>query len=365
MRIGENIYQRKDGRYEGRYKKGRKQDGKIYYGYVYGYSKQEVREKLYPLKEKYKGLRNNYGESCMTFGEWRCAWIYQLKNKIKVSTLASYTYKIKKYLSEPLDDLALNEIDLDVAQSLMDQLLNLLSPGTVKVIHQIVKSCFEQAVKKQLIKQNPFRLVTLPKMSKTKVQALRKSEQKKLEAVALEAGKKQGLPTVLALYTGLRIGEISALKWQNINFSENMIYVTDTLQRVSQAEENKKTAVIQHSSKTAAAYRAIPFNKKIRRLLLQHRKETTGEYVFSSHGKPCEPRLLTYYFHKIREKAGLLSVHFHQLRHTFATRCLEKSSDIPSVSALLGHSSSQMTLDVYAHSLMSQRIQIIKLLEQA
>ena len=93
-------------------------------------------------------------------------------------------------------------------------------------------------------------------------------------------------------------------------------------------------------------------------------KNTAKENLFSRNNKPCEPRLLTYYFHKLRDKVQLDKVHFHQLRHTFATRCLESTSDIVSVSALLGHSSTQMTLDIYADSLLEQRIKAIKRMER-
>lgn len=86
--------------------------------------------------------------------------------------------------------------------------------------------------------------------------------------------------------------------------------------------------------------------------------------MFSTNGQPCEPRLLTYHFHKIRLKADLSQIHFHQLRHTFATRCLESKGDISSVSALLGHASTQMTLDTYVNALLEQRYQVIARMEQ-
>ena len=98
--------------------------------------------------------------------------------------------------------------------------------------------------------------------------------------------------------------------------------------------------------------------------MLNHRKESKGSFVFSTNGQPCEPRLLTHHFHRIRLKAGLIKIHFHQLRHTFATRCLEAKKDISSVSALLGHASTQMTLDTYVDAMLEQRFQVIDELDQ-
>ncbi|MBV7389775.1 tyrosine-type recombinase/integrase [Enterococcus alishanensis] len=361
MKLGENIYLRKDGRWEGRYQKGRNKNNKIKYGYIYGKTKQEVRQKLYPLKEKYTQLRMIYGEATMIFKDWVELWLANIKGKIKPATFDSYSYKLKRYAFQVLGNLALNELDHIKIQEFINQMMDKLSSGTVKVICQIIKSCLSQAIFEGLIQTNPFDKIKMPK-NQRKVRALQQSEQKKLEAVA-KSEKKKGLPIMLALYAGLRIGELSALKWSDINFIDNLMHVGNTLQRVASYQDDSKTQVIKHQSKTHSSIRIIPFGDKIKQLLLQHQQEATGEYVFSTGEKPSEPRLLTYHFHKIREKADLKNIHFHQLRHTFATRCLEKRADISSVSALLGHSSTQMTLDIYADNLLEQRCKVMEVLD--
>lgn len=169
---------------------------------------------------------------------------------------------------------------------------------------------------------------------------------------------------MLALYSGLRIGEIAALKWADIDFETNLMYVQHTYQRIPSLHSTKKTQLILADSKTEASVRVIPIGKTLKRLLLQHRKQSKGSFVFSTNGQPCEPRLLTYHFHRIRLKAGLIQIHFHQLRHTFATRCLEARKDISSVSALLGHASTQMTLDTYVDAMLDQRYRVIKELDR-
>ena len=161
--------------------------------------------------------------------------------------------------------------------------------------------------------------------------------------VAVKEKKGYGIPTLLALYSGMRIGEIAALKWTDIDFESNLIVVNDTYQRIPTIALNRRTQLVLTDSKTEASVRMIPMSRTLKKLLLSHRKKSKGTFVFSTNGQPCEPRLLTYHFHRIRQKAELPAVHFHQLRHTFATRCLEVNRDIPSVSALLGHASTQMT----------------------
>lgn len=195
--------------------------------------------------------------------------------------------------------------------------------------------------------------------------SLNKDEQGRLEEVARNASDYKGLPILMALQTGMRIGEIAALKWHQVDFESNSISVEHTYQRIPFFHSDvQRTQLVYQEAKTNASKRTIPMTREICERLKRKRQESSTPFVFSSGSNPCEPRLLTYYFHRMIRQAKLNGVHFHQLRHTFATRCLEKNYDIASVSALLGHSSAKMTLDVYADSLIEQRIKIIRSLEK-
>ncbi|MEO1769990.1 tyrosine-type recombinase/integrase [Candidatus Enterococcus ferrettii] len=366
MRRGENIYRRKDKRWEGRYRKGTKSNGKSKYGSVYGKTLQEVRAKLYPLKMKYQLVQTVQGEAAIPLNEWGYRWLQEVKPGVKPSTYANYEHKLVHYVLSVIGHYDLNELDEAVAEELLESLMEQsLKPSTIHVIFRITKQCMNQAIRKKLIKENPFGLIPLPKVVKNRNQALTRQEQKQLETVALKEEKGQGLPTVLALHTGLRIGEISALTWQDIDFENNLIHVRSTFQRIFGVYNGRKTELLYSSSKTATSTRSIPMSQAVKQLLLQHKEQAEGPAVFCRNHRPWEPRLLTYHFHRIREKAGLSHVHFHQLRHTFATRCLESQGDIMSVSALLGHSSTQMTLDTYAGTLVEQRIQVVAQMEEA
>ncbi|MGG5315181.1 tyrosine-type recombinase/integrase [Enterococcus sp. AZ072] len=365
MRRGENIYRRKDKRWEGRYPKGKKANGKTKYGSVYGKTLKEVREKLYPLKLHYQFIQNNYGEAAISFNEWGYRWLQDIQASVKQSTYANYEHKLIHYVLNVLGEYGLNELDEESAENLLRALEKRnLKPSTIHAVFRITKQCINLAIRKKMIHENPFALIQLPKLVKNRNQALTKQEQKRLETAALTSKKGQGIPTLLALHAGLRIGEISALTWKDIDFENNLIHVHSTVQRIVGVFNGKKTELIYTSSKTASSTRLIPMSQTLKNVLLQQKQRIKGQFVLTNKEQPVEPRLLTYHFHRIREKANLSTIHFHQLRHTFATRCLESRGDIMSVSALMGHSSTQMTLDTYAGSLMEQRFQVVSQMEK-
>lgn len=366
MRKGENIYKRKDGRWEGRYKKGYKADGTIKYGYIYGRSFREVRIKLYSLKAHYLTQQELYGEACIPLEEWGKGWLQEIQSEVKPSTFSSYHYKLNKYVFPLIGQLFLNELTTEVGKQLIaDWQEKELRPSTMQVILRLVNTCLNHAKEQNKLKENPFLALKLPKATHQKIRALTKKEQCELEKVALKEKRNTGLPTYVALHTGLRIGEIAALRWSEIDFDRNLIQVTHTYQRVPLHLKDQKTQLVIGSTKTDSGTRTIPLGSALRKELLKHRRTATGSFVFSTKNHPMEPRLLTYHFHRIRKKCGLEDIHFHQLRHTFATRCLEAQSDILSVSALLGHASTKLTLDTYADSMLEQRIEVIYQMERA
>lgn len=192
-----------------------------------------------------------------------------------------------------------------------------------------------------------------------------KKEQHVLESCAKGLPLYRGLSVLLALNTGLRIGEIAALRWTDIDLKQRMIHITQTFQRVSLEGGIKKTQLLMDSSKTESSNRVIPISTTLYKYLKKWKKKAPGSYVCSNSELPSEPRLLTYYFHKIRKQCGFEHLHFHQLRHTFATRCIETNSDIVSLSRLLGHTSTKTTLDIYADSMVESRIKVITNMSKA
>ncbi|KAF1295610.1 hypothetical protein BAU15_03450 [Enterococcus sp. JM4C] len=355
-RRGENIYKRKDGRWEGRYIKGRHSDNRIYYGYVYARTYRELKEKLYEMKKYYE---NNYftsNELQWTVSKLLDNWMLnELPLQVKPSTLSSYRYKVTKYILPYIGDISIKKLTKNHLQHLIHQLLEEgLSVSTIRLSIQIFKSAFNSTNGVKHLYTAIFQGLHYPFCVKKKIRALSKQEQKGLEQEAMKT--EQGLPILLALNTGLRIGEISALKWTDINFEKKELTVTRTLQRIFSTRTQKvipQTEIHEGLVKSTASHRKIPLNEKILRILKN--QEKTSDYVVGKKGHFFEPRTLTYQFKKIARVLNLQNFHFHQLRHTFATRLLELGADISSVSSLLGHQSVKMTLDIYTDSLMSQR----------
>lgn len=365
-RKGENIYKRKDGRWEGRYKKGRKQNGQLKYGYVYGQTYTDVKYRLYTYKLKYRTIIQLQGESGFSYEDWAFTWLSQQQTVIKTSTYTTYLYKLKKYIFPSIGNCQLNELTDQCVQSLVEEWLQSgLKPSTIHVLYQLVKKTLKDATEQHHLRQTPCIRIRLPKKKQARAQALTKKEQRTMENHAKSLPLHKGLPVLLALNTGLRIGEIAALRWSDIDLNQRMIHVSQTFQRVSLACGTQKTQLLMDSSKTESSNRIIPISARLYKYLKKWQKKAPGRYVCSNSTVPSEPRLLTYYFHKIRRKCGIEHIHFHQLRHTFATRCIESTSDIVSISRLLGHTSTKTTLDIYADSMVESRVQVIENMNSA
>lgn len=359
-RKGENIYKRKDGRWEGRYKKGRKTNGQLKYGYIYGKTYKEVKYQLYAYKLKYQTVIQLQGESALSYEEWGIFWLDQHQTVIKASTFSTYLYKLQRYVFPIIGKIPLNQLTAESIQQLVDEWQkNDLKPTTVHVLYQMLKKSLKEAVEQKQIIQTPCVQIRLPKKKKSRAQALTKKEQKKMEDQAKRMPLYKGLSVLLALHAGLRIGEIAALRWEDIDLYNRTIHVKQTFQRLSIGSGEVKTQLHLDQSKTESSNRFIPISLGLYKYLKKWKKKAPGAYVCSNKVTPSEPRLLTYYFHNLRKICGIISVHFHQLRHTFATRCIESNADIASVSKLLGHTSTRTTLDVYTDSMLESRRQVI------
>lgn len=158
------------------------------------------------------------------------------------------------------------------------------------------------------------------------------------------------------MYAGLRIGEVSGLRWTDIDFDQNLIRVERTVHRIiDEQNPGVKTQLVLAEPKTSQSKRVIPLTESLKEYLLDKRKNATSAYLIHSRKTLAEPRVINYRFKKLIQDTSFSSIHFHVLRHTFATRCLEQGMDIASLSKILGHQSTKLTLDTYADSLLEHR----------
>jgi len=363
-RRGENIYKRKDDRWEGRYIKGRRPDGRIVYGYVYGKTYGGVKTKLLPLKYRYSSHAvkgSGYGG---TVADWAaCCMEDIVRSDIKQSTYAYYNGILQNHMLPHLGGKKLNSLTKKDIQVFVEHLSgNGLRPGTVHGVFGLLNRFLKKAVKKGALLVNPCGDVSLPKKTKPKIKALTALEQKRLEQAALE--DRHGIPVILALYTGMRIGEICALKWEDIDLEAGIIHVRRTVQRITCQNGNRKTKIVFDTPKSETSDRLIPLPGKVRALLSDLKDRSEDAFVVSGRNGFSEPRVLRHRYYRVLKRAGIRHVHFHALRHTFATRCMELRFDVTTLSRLLGHSSVKMTLDIYTDSLLEHKIISMHMLDQ-
>ena len=183
-------------------------------------------------------------------------------------------------------------------------------------------------------------------------------EQKSIEKSVFDFHDFRALGILLCFYTGIRLGELCALRWKNIDFESGVMVITATTMRVNKRNsENAKAALVATPPKTKNSIRAIPVPSFMLAKLKEKQPVLAAQdnYVFSGTNYPTEPRTMQRIFHRILEKSGVPRRKFHAIRHTFATRALELGVDIKTLSELLGHSSVTITLNIYAHSMLEQK----------
>ena len=361
-RHGENIRKRKDGRWEGRYSVYIEEKGRKVYRSLYGASYEEVRVQLLRqkglLKEEMvpdKPLEENGQSQNVMFVDIAEQWLKHISYKNKVSTCVKYTLIYRKYLEPILGKYYVTEISGPLKnQNFMENLSESTQKSIYCVINQILYFASKQyKVSVQSIKRQGSKGKHKP------IEVLTRNEQAKLFSVLYCDMDIYKMAVVLCLYTGLRIGEICALKWADLDLENNVLYIERTVQRVAVEGRQNKTELLEATPKSEYSRREIPVSIHVKKLFM--RFQSNGRYVFGG-SKPMEPRTLQYRFKKQLEEAGLPNKNFHVLRHTFATNCIEGGTDVKSLSEILGHSDVQITLNRYVHpSMDSKRKQLEEL----
>lgn len=373
-RKGENIYKRKDGRWEGRYIKGRKADGKAIYASVYAYTYQEVRNRL--QKEAANRKEQTYAFS-FTFGQIAQQWLSTLRYQIKESSYVKYQSLIENHIVSELGTVPLEKLSTEVLEEFIQAQLTRgrvadgkgLSSKTVRDILSIIRQILRWAEGQQHYRI-PCQVQSLKVKAKIRqVSVLSVTNRRKLEQFLLEEKSLIGEGILLSLYTGLRIGELCALRWNQILLDEGILQIRYTLQRIPNLdyEKNKvgsaKTKIIVTSPKSSCSNRDIPLPV----FLLERIKKISpaSENAFFLTGS-CEnyiePRCMNNYFKRILQQCGIPETNYHTLRHTFATRCMELNFDAKTLSEILGHSNVNITLNRYVHISLEQKRKSMEML---
>ena len=357
-RRGENIYKRKDGRWEGRYKCGYDDIGKACYRSVYAKSYQEVREKLQKLKS---AAVDFVSSGKRTVGELFSEWLTAVKLKVKTSTYACYHMKVIKHILPIFGGLAYEKLTVSsIHDFIQGKLKDGLSAKYVSDIIIVFKS-MAKYVSKIHGYANPLENVVLPKKEKKAMKLLSKSEQEMLCRFVLDKTNNTKLGILLSYYAGLRIGEVCGLKWSDIDLNKSILKVERTVQRIY---ENGSTKLIIDTPKSRSSVRDIPLPKFLTEILRKF-KYDDSVYVVSGTEKLIEPRTLQYRFKALLKKADLPSINYHSLRHMFATNCIALGFDVKTLSEILGHATVETTLNRYVHSSMERKTACMSLFKAA
>ena len=364
-RRGENIYKRKDGRWEGRILQNRTPERKPHYTYIYGRTYAEVKEKM----ESHRIMTTNRLHSAVRSREMTSCcdaalqWLDSKRCKVKESTFSRYTNIIERYIIPTLGGTFLHELSNRMLAQYVDDLLCAgridrkagLAPKTVSDILIVLKAVLRYAGKNGC--EIDVRLEDLVvRRHRQEMRVLTIHEQNQLATLFESPEDKRCIGVMISLYAGLRLGEVCALRWENIDLNNQIIRVRTTMQRVqNHTGTGRKTKIIITEPKSESSIRDIPIPDFMVAVLRTIQAPGDAFVLSGRADKIVEPRSMENYFRRCVEKCGIASANYHALRHSFATRCIEAGFDIKSLSEILGHSNVGITLDRYVHSSFEQK----------
>ena len=304
------------------------------------------------------------------YKDWLWYWMQKKKDYIKESTYSNYSNIISNHIIPDLGNIKISDLNNKVIQEYIISKYKTgrldgnggLSNKTIRDIIAVVKSSLKYAIKEDIINNINLDFI-YPKIgNKDKIYIMQKKDQERLITYIKQNENMKNLGILLSLYSGIRIGELCALQWKDIDFKNNILHINKTLQRIY-IKDNKESVskIIITNPKTHNAERDIPLNKEFADILKKYKTESNN-YILSNYDKWIEPRSYRRYFKKCLNKAKVSEINFHGLRHTFATNCIKLGIDYKTVSELLGHANVNITLNLYVHPQMSQKKKCIDLI---
>lgn len=305
----------------------------------------------------------------MLFRKATEAWLEGKKAKIKRSTYYQYLSVIQNHIDQELGKVPLNEIDNHLVCDFFNGLScgknEPLSPSTVKSIVYITKAVLNYSVHMGLMKDFKIYFES-PGKSRKREAVLSHQEELLLSRYLLKNQTPENMGIILAMYTGIRLGELCALKWSHINLREKYIYIDKTVSRLPDSGDTRKTKLVLELPKSATSTRCIPLPDFLVKMLEQMEEQYCPEDFLLSGNKQKipDPRTMQNRFKCCEAMAEIHEYNFHILRHTFATRCVELGFDVKSLSEILGHASVNITLNRYVHSSMDMKKKQMLLLQQ-
>jgi len=283
-------------------------------------------------------------------------WKADKRQYVKKSSYAAYVLLIENHLLPAFGGKYQVE-EADVQAFVLRKLNEGLSQKTVKDILIVLRMILKFGAKLKLLEYTQFDVQYPTKRETREVAVLSKANQKKIMIHIREHFTFKNLGIYICLSAGIRIGEICALTWSDIDTDTGIIRIRKTIQRIYSVEsEGRRTELILDAPKTKNSTRDIPMTKDLLRMLKPICRVVNGNFfVLTNDAKPTEPRTYRNYYNSLMVDLGIPALKFHGLRHSFATRCIESNCDYKTVSVLLGHSNISTTLNLYVHPNLEQK----------
>ena len=302
----------------------------------------------------------------MKLKEWHDIWLNKYtKFAVKLRTYERYKYIIEKHINPKLGELDLDDL---LAVTLQDYVLSELESGnlisskglannSVIGIVNVLKSALKLAKSLEISALDNSNKIKLPMATEKPVTAFEKWEQEKLEKYCLSSNKTNYLGIIICLYTGIRLGELLALTWNDIDFKSGIMTISKTAYRIKQ---NGKPQVVIDKPKTKNSSRLIPLPKQLLEILKRAKRISKSDFVLSTRtGGIVGTRAYQKTYERILKKLDIPYKNFHSLRHTFATRAIEMGMDVKTLSEILGHKNPVITLQRYTHSMLSYKTEMM------
>ena len=345
-RRGDSVYRRKDGSWEARYVKGYDALEKKKYGSAYGRTYREAKEKRQAAMDNLLLFQASTGPRNITVGRLVTEWLYINRQRLKMSTIQRYEGLWKNHIESTIGArTALSCTTISLHEYAMGLREKGLAAGSANAVLTFLHSCFKYGHRQYRLPMPDF--IYFPQ-EKKEMRVLSVEEQQQLVAYLLKDMDIYKFGVLLALYTGLRIGELCALQWGDIK--DGILTVRKTMQRLKSQDESKTELSI-GTPKTSTSLRAIPLPSFLLPYLhLFDRDRQPHEYVLGTEDFPIvEPRVMQYKLDGYTKDLHIENVTPHTLRHSFATRCIECGMDVKTLSCILGHASVATTMNRYVH----------------
>lgn len=284
-------------------------------------------------------------------------WKTDKKMYVKKSSYSAYLLLIENHLIPSFSDCTDEIEEKNVQQFVNEKLEHGLSQKSIKDILIVLKMILKFGAKNKWIAYTPFDIQYPTVRESHNVEVLSRNHQKKVMNYIQEHFTFRNLGVYICLSSGIRIGEICALTWEDLDADNGIIYVRKTIQRIYVIENGeRKTELLLDSPKTKNSIREIPMSRDLLKMLKPFKKIVNPNFfVLTNDAKPTEPRTYRSYYKNLMKKLEIPEIKFHGLRHSFATRCIESNCDYKTVSVLLGHSNISTTLNLYVHPNLEQK----------